>query len=88
MLAGLVYLLCAITSLLCMFLLLSRFRRTRSRLLFWSALCFVCLAANNTLLFVDLVIFPTEVDLGAVRLLFSGGGVLLLLVGFIWETQQ
>ena len=87
MLAGLVYLLCAITSLLCMFLLLNRFRRTRSRLLFWSGLCFVCLAINNILLFVDLAIFPTEIDLSTLRLLFSGAGVLLLLVGFIWEIQ-
>jgi len=88
MLAGSVYLLCAITSFACMLLLAHGFHRTRSRLLFWSALCFVGLALNNALLFIDLAIFPTEVDLQLPRLISSGAGVLLLLFGFIWETQQ
>ena len=88
MLAGSVYLLCAITSLVCMGLLGLQFARTRSRLLFWSALCFVGLAINNALLFVDLVVFPTSLDLQIPRLIASGTGAVLLLIGFIWEAQQ
>ena len=85
---ALVYLLCALTSLVCMFLLADRYFRTRSRLLFWSSLCFVGLALNNILLFVDLVIFPTEIDLTIPRLLVSGAALALLLFGFIWETRS
>jgi hypothetical protein len=71
-----------------MFLLGHRFVRTRSRLLFWSALCFVGLAINNVLLFIDLVVFPTEIDLQIPRLVAAGIGAVLLLIGFIWEAQQ
>jgi hypothetical protein len=88
MIAASVYLLCAVASLVCMFLLGYRFVQTRSRLLFWSALCFVGLALNNALLFIDLVVFPTEIDLQVARLIASSGGVGLLLFGFIWEIQQ
>ncbi len=87
MIAGSVYLLCAITSLVCMLLLGHAFLRTRSRLLFWSALCFVGLAVNNALLFVDLVLLPTQVDLQIPRLLASGIGVALLIYGFIWDVE-
>lgn len=83
-----VYLLCAVTSLLCMLLLGLRYLKTRSRLLFWSALCFVGLAVNNLLLVADLVVFPTEIDLLTLRLAVSGVAVGLLLFGFIWETRQ
>jgi hypothetical protein len=51
-----VYVLCALTSFACAWLLLQGYRRTRSRLLLWSCISFVALAANNALLFVDLVI--------------------------------
>ncbi len=88
MLAGSVYLLCAIASLACMALLAVGFLRTRSRLLFWSALCFVGLALNNAMLFADLALFPTQIDLQVARLLASGAGVLLLLIGFIWEAER
>lgn len=87
MIAAIVYLLCALTSLVCMLLLADRYRRTRSRLLFWSALCFVGLAINNSLVFVDVVVFPTQVDLALVRLLSSAAGLGLMLFGFIWETR-
>jgi hypothetical protein len=87
MAAAIVYLLCAITSLICMVLLGQAFRRTRSRLLFWSALCFVGLAANNALLFVDLVVLPATVDLQIPRLLTSLAGMSVLLFGFIWDVE-
>ena len=52
--AELVYGLCALTSAGCAALLFQGYRRSGTRLLFWSSLCFAGLALNNALLFVDL----------------------------------
>ena len=87
MLKPAVYLLCIATSLLCLILLARSYRRSRTRLLLWSALCFVFLALNNLLLFVDVVVFPVEVDLQPYRQLTSLIGVGVLLYGFIWEAD-
>lgn len=81
-----VYALCAVTSILSAALLLRSYFKTRGRLLMWSSLCFVGLAINSILLFIDFVVVPT-VDLSVVR---SGSGIvalLLLLIGLIWETR-
>jgi hypothetical protein len=80
------YLLAALSSIACMALLFRGYARSGARLLFWSALCFVCLTANNTLLFFDLVVFP-HIDLRLYRLVASLAGVLFLLYGFIWEAE-
>jgi hypothetical protein len=85
--AGLVYLLGAVTTLVCAVLLLRRYVQSRAKLLFWSGLCFGCLTVSNVLVFVDLVVFPTEVDLYALRLLTAVIGMFLLLYGLIWESQ-
>ena len=85
--APLVYLLCALTSLICMLLLALGYRRTRSRLLFWSALCFVGLAANNALLFLDMVVFP-HIDFQMPRLIAAAAGMGVLLFGFIWDSER
>jgi hypothetical protein len=79
-------LLAALTSLMCMLLLFRAYAANGLRLLLWSALCFVCLTANNTLLFFDLVVFP-DFDLRLARLGAALAGVLFLLYGFIWETE-
>jgi hypothetical protein len=83
----LLYLLAALTSIACMALLFRGYARTGARLLLWSALCFVALSLNNVLLFVDLVLLPTEVDLRIYRLLAALAGVLFLLYAFIWEAE-
>ena len=57
-----VYLLGALVSLLCAVLLLRGYSRSRTRLLFWSGLCFVGLTLSNGLVFVDLVVIP-HIDL-------------------------
>ena len=84
--AELTYLLCTATSVLCAVLLLRGYLRTRTRLLMWSTLCFIGLAINSILLFVDLVVFPgPDVDL---RLYRSGSALIsiaLLAIGLIWE---
>ena len=81
-----VYLLCAATSLACAVLLLRAWLTGRQRLLLWSSLCFVGLAANNVLLFVDRVILPTTVDLSLYRSLAGLLGLAILLYGLIWDT--
>ena len=81
------YGLAVLTSLGCMLLLFRAYAASGARLLLWSALCFVCLSVNNVLLFTDLVIFPTELDLRPYRLLAALAGVLFLLYGFIWEAE-
>jgi hypothetical protein len=79
-------LLAALASLACMVLLFRGYAATGVRLLFWSALCFVCLTANNTLLFIDLAVFP-DIDLRLYRICASLAGVLFLLYGFVWEAE-
>jgi uncharacterized membrane protein len=84
--ATIVYLLCAATSLACAVLLLRAYKQSRVRLLFWSGWCFVGLALNNALLFVDLRIFP-QTDLFLLRSLPALIGLLLLIYGLIWDTE-
>jgi len=84
--AELTYVLCGATSILCAVLLARGYVRTRTRLLMWSTLCFVGLAINNILLFVDLVVFPgPEIDLRAIRSGSALISVLLFVIGLIWE---
>jgi hypothetical protein len=84
---SILYLLALVTSLACMVLLFRAYAASGMRLLLWSALCFVGLSANNVLLFFDLVVFPTQVDLRPYRLLSALAGLLFLLYGFIWESE-
>jgi hypothetical protein len=81
-----IYLLCFVTSFVVMLLLLRAFARSRSRLLLWSALAFIALAASNLLLFIDIVLLP-DVDLLPARQLSALAAVGLLLYGFIWEID-
>ena len=81
-----VYLLCALTSLACAVLLVRGYRKSRSKLLLWSSLCFVGLAANNVLLIVDLVLIPS-VDLSIPRILVAFCGVAVLVYGLVWDAS-
>jgi len=82
-----VYFLCMVTAIVCLVLLARGYRRTRVKLLFWSALCFVGLAVNNLLLFLDVVVFPVEVDLMPYRTLTTFSALAVLLYGLIWESE-
>ena len=82
-----VYSLCAVTSIVCAGLLLRSYFRNRTRLLFWSSLCFLGLAVNNILLFVDLVLVPT-IDLSMYRALSALAAIALLLFGLVWEESD
>jgi hypothetical protein len=80
-----VYLLCALISVVCAALLIKGYLANRTTLLFWSSLCFIGLAANNVLLFVDLVIAP-DVDLSLLRSSVALAAMIVLLYGLIWEA--
>ena len=81
-----VYVLCALTSAACAVLLIRGYLRNRVRLLLWVGLCFVGLALNNILLFVDVRIAP-DVDLSLWRSLPALAGLLVLIYGLVWETR-
>lgn len=87
MLANAIYVLCALTSIICAALLLRGYSQTRVRLLFWSGLCFAGLAVNNILLVVDIRVGPA-LDLEVWRTLPAVAGVALLIYGLIWETPR
>jgi hypothetical protein len=84
---ALVYLLCFLTSSTCALLLARSYRRTGARLLLWSALCFLLLAANNFVVILDLLVLPT-IDFRLARLLLSLSAVGVLLFGFIWDLED
>ena len=81
-----VYILCALTSLACAVMLLRGYLRSRARLLLWSSLCFAFLFLNNALLFIDKVIWP-GVDLGVWRSVAALTGLLLLVIGLVWDSD-
>lgn len=77
-----VYMLCAMASLACAVLLLRSYRRSRMGLILWTSLCFVGLAINNVLLFVDLVVV-LHTDFRILRNATALVGVAVLLFGMI-----
>lgn len=84
----LVYFLCFATSAACAFLLARSFRKSRSRMLLWSALCFALLAVVNLAVIFDLVIYPDDIDLRPLRLWLTLLAVAVLLFGFIWDEDS
>jgi hypothetical protein len=78
----LVYILCAITSIGCTWLLIARYRKTRIPLLFWSAAAFFAFTLTNILLYLDRVIVP-DIDFSIHRNFITFVGALVLLYGLI-----
>ena len=83
---GLIYLLCALTALLCAWLLLKAYRNSGYKLLLWGGLCFVGLTLNNILLLIDKLLVPF-VDLSMWRLLLGLAAGLIFLYGLIWDSE-
>ena len=79
-----IYVLCAVTSLLCAVLLFRGWRASRQRLLLWSALCFAGLALNNLVMVIDFVVMPGT-DLALIRHLTAHVSLAVLLYGLVWE---
>jgi hypothetical protein len=81
-----VYGLGVITSIVCALLLVRAYLRTRTRLILWSAIAFVLLSMNATLVFIDIVTPPFG-NLLPYRQATSLGAVLVLIYGFMWEAE-
>ncbi|MHA3773711.1 DUF5985 family protein [Verrucomicrobiota bacterium sgz303538] len=84
--AQIVYILCALTSLMCAVLLGRAYKANRVPLLFWSALCFAGLTLTNILLCVDLVMLGPEISLVGIRAAVALVSVCLLLYGLIFKS--
>jgi hypothetical protein len=85
---GIVYVLCFLTSTACAWLLGRSYGRSGARLLLWSSVCFAFLALNNLALVLDLMVFPTSVDLRFIRLGLAFLAIASLIWGFIWEVED
>jgi len=83
--AGVIYGLCALTALLCAWLLLQAYRRSRYKLLLWSGLCFAGLTLNNILLIVDKLV--VTYDLAIWRSATALVALMVLLYGLIWDAK-
>jgi hypothetical protein len=84
--SGFVFILCAATAAACSVLLLRGYRRSGVRLLLWSGLCFAGLAAENAVLYADLVVLP-DWDLMVARRLIGVVSVFLLVLGLVSDTE-
>lgn len=82
MVAKVIYLLCAATSLFCFVLLFRAWARSRTRLLLWSSASFLFFAISNILLVADLLIYP-GIDMSFFRTASNLVAILLLLLGLI-----
>jgi hypothetical protein len=85
--ASLVYLLGALVTGICAVLLLRGFIRSRSKLLLWSALCFMGLTVSNALLFIDLGMYGPSANLYMWRLGTAAAAMLLLVYGLVFESE-
>jgi len=84
--AAVIYGLCALTALLCAWLLLQAYRRSRYKLLLWSGLCFVGLTLNNFILIVDKLVIP-EQDLSILRSATALISLMVLIYGLVWDAE-
>jgi hypothetical protein len=81
-----VYLLCALTSVVCTALMFRSYRQGRQRLVLLLGLCFAGLALNNILLAVDLV-WVTSIDLSVARGAVALAATAAFLFALIWEAR-
>ena len=86
MVPAFVYGLCLVTALMCAWMLMQAYQRTRYRLLFWCSLFFSVTALNNVFLVVDKVVI-SEADLSVYRYAVALLGLLVLLPGLILERE-
>lgn len=88
LLGPVVYALCFFTSAAVMLLLLRSYRHNGSHLVLWSGFAFVAIALNNLLLFFDMVVFPTSVDLRPLRDLCALAGIGMLIYSFVRKGNR
>jgi len=82
----LIYALCALTAFACSALLLLGARRSGSRMLFWSGMCFAGLTLTNLLVIADHYLLR-EIDLAPLRLGTALIAIALLVYGLIFEER-
>lgn len=87
MIAEVIYLACALTSAGCAILLWRAYAKKNVSLLFWCALGFAGLAANNLLLFLDKIVLP-NIDLSTIRLIPAVIGFAVICFGLIWDGER
>jgi hypothetical protein len=80
-----VYILCALASFLCAWLLVRGYQRNPTKLLLWSAVCFAGLAVNNIILCVDFSLGDIA-DLTMLRHASAVVSLGALIYGLIWEV--
>ncbi|HZV61377.1 MAG TPA: DUF5985 family protein [Methylophilaceae bacterium] len=80
-----IYGLCAITALICTFLMVRAYLISRYRLLLWSSWCFAGLTLNNIVLMFDKIVFGN--DLLTLRLAIALAALLPLVYGLIFEDR-
>jgi hypothetical protein len=83
---SLVYILCTLTSLMCAFLLIRGFWKTRVRLLLFSGLCFAGLTVENLILYLDQFVIH-DTDLSFPPVIISLISRCVLLFGLIWSVR-
>jgi hypothetical protein len=83
---GLVYILCAATSLMCAILLGRGYWRSRAKLLFWSSLCFLGMTIENVLLYVDRIVVP-DIGLDPLRKIPGLVALMLLVFGLVFGDE-
>ncbi len=83
---GVIYSLCALTALVCSWLLLRAYRRSGYKLLLWGGICFIGLTINNLLLIADKLVMP-YFDLSTWRLVLALTALIAFLYGLIWESE-
>jgi hypothetical protein len=77
--AGVVFVMCALTCVFCLALLVRAYRTSRGRLVLWTAICFTGLALNNILLAINELLIPhTHI---AWRGIPAAAGLLALMYG-------
>jgi hypothetical protein len=80
-------LLAVATSVACMVLLFYAYAVRGARLLYWSALFFLCLTVNSVLLFFSIGLAIPDVDWRLYRFGSSAAGLVFLLYGLIYEAR-
>lgn len=83
--AGLVYILCSLTSLGCAVLLWRAYARSGVKLLYWGAVCFALATLENAFQYGDREVFH-DIDLSFPRLSFGLAAVVALIYGMVKES--
>lgn len=83
---GAVYIICAILSLTCSFMLYRGYKETGFRLLFWSCFGFLGFGLNNVMLFLDVFVIH-GISLSTLRTLPALIGMSIMVYGLVSETN-